>query len=91
MSAELRELEADCHRWALDLDASLDPAGSVSTYLRRRAPLLDGDEHADAVQRVLDRLVGLGPLEPLLALEGVTEVMVNGPGPIWVEQNGGYS
>ena len=88
MSAELRELEADCHRWALDLDASLDPAGSVSTYLRRRAPLLDGDEHADAVQRVLDRLVGLGPLEPLLALEGVTEVMVNGPGPISVEQNG---
>jgi pilus assembly protein CpaF len=32
--------------------------------------------------------VGLGPLEPLLADPDVTEVMVNGPGPVWIERRG---
>lgn len=30
----------------------------------------------------------LGPLEPLLADDRVTEIMVNGPGPVWVERGG---
>jgi pilus assembly protein CpaF len=30
----------------------------------------------------------LGPLEPLLADPAVTEVMVNGPGPVWIERGG---
>lgn len=33
-------------------------------------------------------LTGLGPLEPLLADPGVTEVMVNGPSEVWVERGG---
>jgi pilus assembly protein CpaF len=32
--------------------------------------------------------VGLGPLEAVLADPDVTEVMVNGPGPVWVEKAG---
>ena len=34
------------------------------------------------------RVEGLGPLEPLLADPTVTEVMVNGPGPVWIERDG---
>lgn len=30
----------------------------------------------------------LGPLDSLLAQEGITEIMVNGPGTVWVERNG---
>lgn len=40
------------------------------------------------VADVLDEVVGFGPLEPLLADDSITEVMVNGPGQIYVERNG---
>lgn len=30
----------------------------------------------------------LGPLAPLLAQGDITEIMVNGPGPVWIERNG---
>ncbi|MEI7644746.1 MAG: CpaF family protein [Chloroflexales bacterium] len=33
-------------------------------------------------------LLGLGPLEPLLADDSVSEIMVNGPNQIWVERSG---
>jgi len=46
------------------------------------------DAHADAVMAVVAHVAGLGPFEPLLADPDVTEVMVNGPGPVWVEKAG---
>ena len=52
------------------------------------APLLAPADVAAVATRVRDRATGLGPLEPLLADPSVTEVMVNGPGPVWVERQG---
>ena len=40
------------------------------------------------VQRVLDEILGLGPLEPLLHDDSVTEIMVNGPARVYVERDG---
>jgi pilus assembly protein CpaF len=40
------------------------------------------------VSAVADATLGLGPLEPLLRDPDVTEVMVNGPGQVWVERGG---
>lgn len=40
------------------------------------------------VADVLDEVVGYGPLEGLLADDGITEIMVNGPRQIFVERNG---
>jgi pilus assembly protein CpaF len=37
---------------------------------------------------VADRVLGLGPLEPLLADPSVTDILVNGPGEIWVDRGG---
>jgi pilus assembly protein CpaF len=34
-------------------------------------------------------LDGAGPLEPLLALDGVTDVLVNGPDSVWLDRGGG--
>ena len=39
-------------------------------------------------ERVLDELVGFGPIESLLQDESVTEVMVNGPRQVYVEREG---
>jgi pilus assembly protein CpaF len=40
------------------------------------------------VQEIADDTLGHGPIEPLLQDDTVTEVMVNGPSDVWVEQSG---
>ena len=40
------------------------------------------------VRQVLDEAIGLGPLEPLLRDETITEIMVNAPDEIFVERDG---
>ncbi len=72
---------------APSIPAALDPV-ALADLVRRVAPLLDPAAAASVVARVRDRATGLGPLEPLLADPEVTEVMVNGPGPVWVERHG---
>ena len=54
---------------------------------REAAALPDADREALAA-RVVRLATGLGPLEPLLADPAVDEVMVNGPGEVWVERGG---
>ncbi len=39
-------------------------------------------------EAAVDALVGLGPLEPLLRDPSISDVLVNGPGEIWVERAG---
>ncbi len=46
------------------------------------------DERLRLIEEVADDLTGFGPLEPLLRDETITEVMVNGPGHIYIERNG---
>src|SRR5690606_15514285 len=60
----------------------------ASGILRRDEPLAGARAVAAVVERVLARMHGLGVLEPYLADPAVTEVMVNGPGPVWVERDG---
>jgi len=45
-------------------------------------------EQRDLVSLLLDDMLGLGPLEPLLADEAVSDIMVNGPNQVYVERGG---
>jgi pilus assembly protein CpaF len=45
-------------------------------------------EQLDLVSLLLNDMLGLGPLEPLLADEAVTDIMVNGPRQVYVERGG---
>ncbi|ACY97425.1 MULTISPECIES: CpaF family protein [Thermomonospora] len=45
-------------------------------------------DRARLSQEIFDEVMGLGPLEPYLNDPEVTEIMVNGPGQIYVERNG---
>lgn len=47
-----------------------------------------GYTRAQLVEEIVAEAIGLGPIEPLLAEEAVTEVMVNGPYQIYVERQG---
>lgn len=60
----------------------------IAALIRRADPLLSGAAVARAVELVTARVVGLGPLEALLADPSVTDVLVNGPGPVWVDRGG---
>jgi len=60
----------------------------IRSLVDREAGLLDDDARARLAARVAERSFGLGPLEPLLADPTVDEVMVNGPGQVWVERAG---
>lgn len=46
-----------------------------------------GDRQA-IISDIIDEILGLGPIEPLLKDETITEVMINGPKNIFVEQHG---
>jgi pilus assembly protein CpaF len=60
----------------------------VRSLVEREAGSLPGDERDALCRRVLLLATGLGPLEPLLSDPSVDEVMVNGPGEVYVERRG---
>lgn len=45
-------------------------------------------EQKDLVTLLLDDMLGLGPLEPLLADETISDIMINGPQMVYVEKKG---
>ncbi|MFO1154196.1 MAG: ATPase, T2SS/T4P/T4SS family [Rhodospirillales bacterium] len=49
---------------------------------------LNQAEQRDLVTMLLNDMLGLGPLEVLLAEEAVTDIMVNGPKQVYVERKG---
>jgi pilus assembly protein CpaF len=49
---------------------------------------LNATELKAIVRLLVDDMIGLGPLEPLLADETVTDIMVNGPHQVYVERKG---
>ncbi|MDZ4306994.1 CpaF family protein [Allopontixanthobacter sp.] len=49
---------------------------------------LNSRERQNLVGEVLDELLGLGPLEPLLADETITDILVNGYNHVFVERRG---
>ena len=60
-------------------------AGSL---LSREGPVITQEERTDLIRSIVDEMLGLGVLEPLLADERVTEIMVNGIDDVWIERDG---
>ena len=80
------------HRRVIDTMTDVPmPSVDIAGIVRTLAPLTPTDVVDDVVARVAARVHGLGPLEPLLADASVSEVMINGPGPVWIERGGTVS
>jgi pilus assembly protein CpaF len=89
--AALDDLAARLHgRLVQDAAAGEDRdlPGRIRALVEREAALLDPAARDALAARVAERSFGLGPLEPLLRDPSVDEVMVNGPGAVFVERAG---
>ncbi len=64
---------------------------TVATAVEAAAPLLGRVNAAQMVSEVLARLAGTGPLAQLWDDEEITEVMINGSGPVSIERRGELS
>ena len=77
-------------RARLAVDPRAPTQAAVAALVREESAGLlgDGDVLA-AVRQAVDELSGAGPLEPLLRLPGVTDVLVNGPDQVWLDRGAG--
>ncbi len=73
----------------VDISVLKEKVSSIASdiILREYASLspLDKDK---IINELVDELTGFGPLERLLNDPGVTEIMINGPGKVYVEKDG---
>lgn len=76
---------ADLHG---DADDGSDPVTRLAQILHEEAPLLSHAEVRLRAEQLAVELIGLGPVQQLLEDPSVTDVLVNGPGELWVERSG---
>ena len=61
---------------------------AAETVLRREVPNVGGITRDQIVARVVDEVVGLGPIDGMIRDPSVTEVMVNAPDEVYFEREG---
>ena len=60
----------------------------ISETATERRIQLNGREQRALAEELVDDILGLGPLEPLLEDENISEIMVNGPNKTFIERGG---
>ena len=83
------EIEREVQRGELDgLPGRDELERRARAALAPKDVILSQQEKEQIVHAVVDRIVGLGPLQPLLEDGGIDEIMVNDPWNIFVERDG---
>ena len=62
--------------------------GVVGELLGEHRIQLNRPEQADLVYQIVNDMMGLGPLEPLLEDDAITDIMINGPKQVYIEKKG---
>ncbi len=60
----------------------------VSEIISMRTLVLSAQEQQQVITDICNDVLGLGPLEPLLARDDIADIMVNGPENVYIETNG---
>jgi pilus assembly protein CpaF len=86
------------NRLITEMDPSMDVSRTAEVratikemydaILREESIILGRKERDALFEQIVAEIIGLGPLEPLLADESISEIMVNGPKKIFVERRG---
>ncbi len=84
------ELPAGVHRRLVELLMARPsaPTGDLVDELRRTWPGTDRAQLVAAVEGAIARARGLGTVEQMLTVEGITEIMINSANPVWIERDG---
>ena len=69
-------------------ELAIQIAEIVGEILAEERMQLNQREQRDLITGLLNDMLGLGPLEPLLADDKVTDIMVNGPKQVYIEREG---
>jgi pilus assembly protein CpaF len=80
----LEQVQAAC------IEARVEPnAESISQIVRSLYPATPHTELVELVDEVLSSIFGLGPLEELLFLPGLTDILVNRFDDVWIDRGNG--
>ena len=60
----------------------------VSEIISMKALVLSAVEQQRLIEDICNDILGLGPLEPLLARDDIADIMVNGPHKVYIETSG---
>jgi pilus assembly protein CpaF len=60
----------------------------VKDYIRQNNFPLNAKEINDLIQDITDEMLGLGPIEPLLADDSIADILINGHNSVYVERRG---
>ncbi|MGJ9423141.1 TadA family conjugal transfer-associated ATPase [Aeromicrobium sp. CF3.5] len=76
-------------RHRLVMDGVSPTAATVADALRSEQQVLGSGALLNLVDRLCSEMLGAGPLDALLALPGITDVLVNGPGQVLIDRGQG--
>ena len=71
--------------------ASQKVTGAITEILNEEGRLLTDTDRTRLIEEIKNELLGLGPLEPLLWDDSVTDILVNGAHQVYVERQGKLS
>jgi pilus assembly protein CpaF len=60
----------------------------VSEIISMRSLVLSAQEQQQVITDICNDVLGLGPLEPLIARDDIADIMVNGPDKVYIETEG---
>ncbi|OZM57020.1 type II secretion system protein E [Lottiidibacillus patelloidae] len=60
----------------------------LENYLRKSERFLPKEEKQGLIEQIVQDISGLGPLQPLLDNEDISEIMINGPKQVFIEKKG---
>jgi len=84
----IEELDADQVSSLASEDRRKMVEAAAETILRREMPTIGGITRDQIVARVVDEVVGLGPIDALMRDVSISEVMVNAPDEVYFEREG---
>src|SRR4051812_40831231 len=71
-----------------DMVVRRDVERLFNLYLSEENVVLNRTERAKLQHQVTAEILGYGPIQELINDDRITEIMVNGPSDVWIEQNG---